>query len=165
MMFDGPERSAPTTVRHGGPGRWTATVADGPELGVEVLDPPPALRLRIDGVDHRFVIHALDDSMWIGGEAGDTWLITAPDVADAEDGVTGGGSGVLRAPMPGRVTMVSVAVGDDVHAGQTLAVVEAMKMEYALTAAFDGAVTEIHATAGAQVALHQPIVTVSGGHP
>jgi len=53
--------------------------------------------------------------------------------------------------MPGKVIAVDVAEGDAVTAGQRLMVLEAMKMEHALTAPFDGTVTQLSAEAGAQV--------------
>jgi 3-methylcrotonyl-CoA carboxylase alpha subunit len=59
--------------------------------------------------------------------------------------------GVIRAPMPGRIASVAVAPGDTVGAGQTLVVLEAMKMEHALVAPFAGAVAEVGAAEGDQV--------------
>ncbi|MEO8547242.1 MAG: biotin/lipoyl-containing protein, partial [Sphingomicrobium sp.] len=61
------------------------------------------------------------------------------------------GSGVIVAPMPGRVTAVEVAAGDSVTKGQRLLTLEAMKMEHGLVAPFDGTVAELSAEAGAQV--------------
>ena len=58
---------------------------------------------------------------------------------------------VIEAPMPGLVKAVFVAAGDSVEEGQRLAILEAMKMEHTLTAARDGVVAEVLATAGAQV--------------
>jgi 3-methylcrotonyl-CoA carboxylase alpha subunit len=58
----------------------------------------------------------------------------------------------IRTPMPGRITRLAVAVGDRVKAGQTLVVLEAMKMEHGLTAPADGAVSAVHAAEGDQVA-------------
>ena len=60
-------------------------------------------------------------------------------------------SGGLVAPMPGRVLEVRAAVGDTVTAGQTMLLLEAMKMEHHMTAPFDGTVTEVRVTAGNQV--------------
>ena len=62
-----------------------------------------------------------------------------------------GGANVVRAPMPGTMIEVLVGVGDEVEAGQTLAVMEAMKMEHLLTAPNAGVVTAIHTAAGASV--------------
>ena len=59
--------------------------------------------------------------------------------------------GEIEAPMPGKVTAVEVSDGEKVAKGQRLLTLEAMKMEHALTAPFDGTVAELSATAGAQV--------------
>jgi 3-methylcrotonyl-CoA carboxylase alpha subunit len=53
--------------------------------------------------------------------------------------------------MPGRVISVDVAAGVSVARGQKLVTLEAMKMEHSLTAPFDGMVTELNVTEGAQV--------------
>jgi propionyl-CoA carboxylase alpha chain len=62
-----------------------------------------------------------------------------------------GAAGGLVAPMPGVASDVRVAAGDEVHAGQVLIVLEAMKMEHHITAPVDGTVTEVHVHAGSQV--------------
>ena len=62
--------------------------------------------------------------------------------------------------MPGKVTAVDVSHGEKVSNGQRLLTLEAMKMEHALTAPFDGTVTELAATAGAQVTEGQLLVKV-----
>ena len=54
--------------------------------------------------------------------------------------------------MPGKVTQLSVKPGDTVTKGQPLLTLEAMKMEHALAAPFDGTVEELSAQLGAQVA-------------
>ncbi|MCR5871897.1 biotin/lipoyl-binding protein [Sphingomonas sp. J344] len=53
--------------------------------------------------------------------------------------------------MPGRIVSVEVTEGQTVTAGQKLLVLEAMKMEQALLAPFDGVVETLSATPGAQV--------------
>ena len=63
----------------------------------------------------------------------------------------GPGSGQLKAPMDGAVTAIMVAAGDEVKKGQTLLVIEAMKMEHLIRADLDGVVTEITVQKGQQV--------------
>jgi acetyl-CoA/propionyl-CoA carboxylase biotin carboxyl carrier protein len=62
--------------------------------------------------------------------------------------------------MPGTVIAVSVGVGDTVTQGDTVAIVEAMKMEHTLTSPFDGEVTAVHVVAGNSVTLDQVVVQV-----
>ena len=73
---------------------------------------------------------------------------------------TGPRSGIVRAPMPGLVVRVEVAVGDQVAAGGGLVIVEAMKMENELRAPGAGVVTTIHVAAGATVEKGAPLVTL-----
>jgi propionyl-CoA carboxylase alpha chain len=59
----------------------------------------------------------------------------------------------LLCPMPGLVVSIAVAEGQEVKSGETLAVVEAMKMQNVLRAERDGTVKKIHAAAGATLAV------------
>ncbi|MGB8200888.1 MAG: acetyl-CoA carboxylase biotin carboxyl carrier protein subunit, partial [Pseudonocardiaceae bacterium] len=56
--------------------------------------------------------------------------------------------GAVRAPLPGTVTVVDVAEGQQVTAGARLLALEAMKMEHALTAPVNGVVRELRARPG-----------------
>jgi propionyl-CoA carboxylase alpha chain len=67
-------------------------------------------------------------------------------------------SKMLLCPMPGLVVSVNVAVGQEVKTGETLAVVEAMKMENVLTAERDGTVKKINAKKGDSLALDEVIL-------
>jgi acetyl/propionyl-CoA carboxylase alpha subunit len=83
-------------------------------------------------------------------EAGEAYAFSGtPPPSVAGDGPAG--DGVVIAPMPGKVVAVAVKAGDTVTRGQTLVTLEAMKMEHALAAAFDGVVESLLATAGDQV--------------
>src|SRR5207253_11419286 len=64
----------------------------------------------------------------------------------------------LRCPMPGLVLSVAVAEGQEVKVGETLAVVEAMKMENVLRAERDGVVKKIHAKPGDSLAVDAVIM-------
>ncbi len=73
---------------------------------------------------------------------------------------TGGGDGALRAPMPAQVRAVQVQKGQEVQAGQTLLVLEAMKMELRIQAPFDGVVQDVRVQAGDTVARDQLLAVV-----
>ncbi len=64
----------------------------------------------------------------------------------------------LLSPMPGLLVSLFVATGQQVKAGEELAVVEAMKMENVLRAQQDGTVEEIHAEPGASLTVDQAII-------
>jgi 3-methylcrotonyl-CoA carboxylase alpha subunit len=70
------------------------------------------------------------------------------------------GDGQIRAPMHGKVLALLVAEGDRVEKGQRLAIVEAMKMEHALTARRAGRVTGIAVSVGTQVAEGARLLTI-----
>ena len=76
---------------------------------------------------------------------------------------TGGGEAVggpVRAPMPGKVVELPVAAGDAVARGDTVAVVEAMKLRTSLTAGADGTVKAIYCSVGDQVAAGDTLVEI-----
>jgi biotin carboxyl carrier protein len=66
----------------------------------------------------------------------------------------------VKSPMPGKVVKLLVKRGDDVKAGQGVAVVEAMKMENELKAPRDGKVQSVSVSEGATVEAGQTLVTI-----
>jgi geranyl-CoA carboxylase alpha subunit len=68
--------------------------------------------------------------------------------------------GRVRASMNGRVASLDVAIGDRVVRGQSLLVLEAMKMEHVHTAHIDGTVESIYVAEGDQVEAHRVIIEV-----
>jgi biotin carboxyl carrier protein len=93
--------------------------------------------------------------------AGDQWQVQLPGVdldvllngrRHASGDVGGpGGEQRLVSPMPGRILRVLVEAGQSVVSGQSLVVIEAMKMENALTALRDGVVHEVAVSEGTSV--------------
>jgi len=91
-------------------------------------------------------------------ERGHDWLFTprperGGSAASAADGA-------ILAPMPGKVIAVDVGEGQAVTAGQRLMVLEAMKMEHALTAPFDGVIEGLAVSAGSQVQVEAVLCRV-----
>ena len=70
------------------------------------------------------------------------------------------GGGRVIAPMHGLLLEVIVKLGDKVTKGQTLAVLEAMKMHYEIQAEIDGTVSEVTAVAGKQVAADDVLIEI-----
>jgi len=78
------------------------------------------------------------------------WLLQLQD-SHADGAATQCAGGSLTAPMPGAVIAIHVQCGDRVNQGDTLMLVEAMKMEHRITAPTDGMVAEVRFSAGDQV--------------
>ncbi|WP_037351167.1 biotin/lipoyl-containing protein, partial [Selenomonas sp. FOBRC9] len=70
------------------------------------------------------------------------------------------GAGTIAAPMPGKIIDVKVSVGQAVKAGDTLLILEAMKMQNEIPAVSDGTVSAISVSAGQSVKAGDPLVTV-----
>ncbi|MGW6979000.1 acetyl-CoA carboxylase biotin carboxylase subunit [Streptomyces sp. NPDC054932] len=122
---------------------------------------PDTVTIELDGVTHRFSHAASPEGIWLGRD-GDSWHVQTYDPVVANLGGAGrGGANTLAAPMPGTVTVVKVAVGDKVTAGQSLLVVEAMKMEHVISAPHAGTVTELDVTPGTTVAMDQILAVVT----
>ena len=94
------------------------------------------------------VIDAGDASLVVHTPAGSVTMIVQPRFPDYGSVEVAGGQ---AAPMPGKVLSVHVQVGDAVVAGQTLVIMEAMKMEHTIAAPGDGVVSELRCEAGDQV--------------
>ncbi|MFF9144164.1 biotin carboxylase N-terminal domain-containing protein [Streptomyces sp. NPDC014861] len=123
--------------------------------GARVTD--RSVTVTVDGVTHTF----RRAGAWLGRD-GASWHVMDHDpVAAALSGARHGGADTLAAPMPGTVTVVKVAVGDEVEAGQSLLVVEAMKMEHVISAPHAGTVTELDVTPGLTVAMDQVLAVVT----
>ncbi|MEU8773978.1 biotin carboxylase N-terminal domain-containing protein [Streptomyces sp. NPDC048606] len=138
----------PASPAYGARGRIVARSAD-------------RVTVELDGVTHTFAHAASPEGTWLGRE-GDSWHVQGHDPVTASLGGAGrSGADTLAAPMPGTVTVVKVAVGDAVAAGQSLLVVEAMKMEHVIAAPHAGTVTELDVTPGTTVAMDQILAVVT----
>ncbi|MFD5114649.1 acetyl/propionyl/methylcrotonyl-CoA carboxylase subunit alpha [Streptomyces sp. NPDC058220] len=138
-------------------------LGDGAPVRARLLD-VTATRLSVecDGLIHTFAHASGPEGSWLGRD-GDSWHAQVHDPVEAALLGAGRAGGVdsLTAPMPGTVTVVKVAVGDEVVAGQSLLVVEAMKMEHVISAPHDGTVTELDVTPGSTVAMDQVLAVVA----
>ncbi|MFJ9734302.1 acetyl-CoA carboxylase biotin carboxylase subunit [Streptomyces sp. NPDC101171] len=113
--------------------------------------------VTLDGVRHTF--RRAGD--WLGRD-GDAWQVRDHDPVEASLSRSAhAGADSLTAPMPGTVTVVKVAVGDEVAAGQSLLVVEAMKMEHVVSAPHAGTVAELDVTPGSTVAMDQVLAVIT----
>ena len=110
-----------------------------------------------DGLRRRYrVRHSAHRAEVNGPEGQSTFALRAEDDADERGGV----AGECRAPLPGTITKVLVAIGQTVAEGDGLVVLEAMKMEHTLRANGAGTVAAIHGTSGQQVDVNDLLVAV-----
>ncbi|WP_027518497.1 acetyl/propionyl/methylcrotonyl-CoA carboxylase subunit alpha [Bradyrhizobium sp. WSM1417] len=116
---------------------WQGTI-DGHIVAVQVRPIANGIRLAHQGVEVPVYV-------WTEAEAASARLMPVTTAADTGK--------KLLCPMPGLVVSIAVTEGQEVKAGETLAVVEAMKMQNVLRAEQDGTVKKIHASAGATLAV------------
>ncbi|MFJ2664785.1 acetyl/propionyl/methylcrotonyl-CoA carboxylase subunit alpha [Nocardia fluminea] len=149
VWLDEPASGAPATSRCA-PHTLTASVA------------PDGLVSTLDGLRRDYRIAEADGQLWVSHDGG---LAVLREVAEAS--VRGDaahvGDAEIRSPMPGSVIAAPVENGATVAVGDPVVVIEAMKMEHALTAPVAGTV-EVLVVPGAQVKLDQVLVRVVA-HP
>jgi len=116
---------------------WQGTI-DGHVVAVQARPIPNGVRLAHQGV--QVPVYVFTEAEAISARV-------MPVVAAADTGKK------LLCPMPGLVVSIAVTEGQEVKAGETLAVVEAMKMQNVLRAERDGVVKKIHASPGATLAV------------
>ncbi len=134
-------------------------------------------RVELDGIRREVSVRVERERSSAVGRRVEVWVEGEPEVLGVNvvdsDGATyfevvepwagsghdGGGAGPTT-PVPGTVTHVAVAVGDEVEAGAALVVLEAMKMEHTIRADAAGTVTEIHVSVGQSVDAHTVVATV-----
>jgi 3-methylcrotonyl-CoA carboxylase alpha subunit len=124
---------------------------DASSLTIEPAVPVGASSVTIASVDGERVLFCRGEA-WRFGPVTRARGTAAPAATD----------GALRSPLPGRVVSVSVRDGDTVRKGQAVLAVEAMKMEHALVAPFDGTVADLEVAVGDQVAENVTLARIVG---
>jgi len=137
---------------------FTAQLCD-QTVCIEVLErTPEQLVYLIDGVRRR-VQYVLDgDQLYLDRENGNVAIrnvtYAAPEIADVA------GDGNIRAPMDGAVVNILVNKGDQVVKGQTLLVLEAMKIQQQIKSDVDGVVEDVLGQQGQQVKKRQMLFSI-----
>jgi propionyl-CoA carboxylase alpha chain len=134
--------------------RWTrrGITADGFDALTAPAISAHEVVLEVGGVRHRFAISSApagdEEHVDVISTFGPVPLTVVPRFPDPSASVP---PGSLLAPMPGTVSRVAVAAGDEVAKGDLVLVLEAMKMEHPVYAPTDGTVESLPVSAGQQV--------------
>ena len=133
---------------------WSCMV-NGSPVNVDAVFPlPDAMSLLIDGCSYQVRRETRQDGLniWVGNQRYDAQVrdprAMRPRCGPAADAA---GPQQLKAPMPGKVVRIMVAVGSEVEAGQGVIVVEAMKMQNELRSPKKGIIRKIAVSEGASV--------------
>lgn len=142
--------------------RLLAQVKSGKLSGEAVVDLGASTTLRVALEDRAYEVRVLQvgDRPLPGAAAPLSQAMKAPTPGPAAN-ATPAGTPVI-APMPGVVIRYEVAEGDLVRKGQSLLILEAMKMENTLMAPSDGVVKKVHYRAGDNVGKGDTLVTLGG---
>jgi propionyl-CoA carboxylase alpha chain len=145
---------------------WTRggiEVADAAAGGPAVVAfAPEQVILAADGVRHRFDIARGGGAVWVDSAFG---MVRLTPVERLPEPVPATEPGSLIAPMPGHVVRLEAARGDIVTAGQSVLVLEAMKMEHRVVAPAAGLIAELRVTPGTQVAAGDVLAIVTALPP
>lgn len=148
-------------------GRWRVSIGDRSYLVDAKPVRPGTWSLLIDGRSYVIDLDERKLGCTILAPAVET-VIKLEDarrkrLAEAVAGHGGAGAGgeVIGAPIAGKVVKVLVAPGDQIAPGQSVAVLEAMKMENELKAERGGTVSTVHASAGQSVDTGDKLVTLA----
>jgi 3-methylcrotonyl-CoA carboxylase alpha subunit len=124
-------------------------IADGDKIAALVEFGPTGVSVAVEGYAPAGVAVSDKDAIYVLHRGRQTRVSTRDLSLDRAG--KGDSTGLVRAPMHGKLLAVLVDKGARVKRGQRVAIIEAMKMEHALTAPFDGTVTEVSVSPESQV--------------
>lgn len=121
-----------------------------------------AALLHIEGQSVSVVLAVAGDQVWVHIDGAAHAVILHDPVRFLGAGDDAAASGTIRAPMPGTVIAVAAEPGAQVQAGDTLMVIESMKLETAIKAPRDGVVATVTFAAGQSFDRDAVLVTLEG---
>lgn len=126
-------------------------------VGVEVIHTPSGLIVRTPEGTFSALAVRKGDTTWISYK-GKQFKVEKPKIGGVGQDATA--SGTKKAPLPGQVVDVFVTVGQKVKEGERLLIMEAMKMQQSIVAAFDGQVTSLNVAVGDKVSEGDTLVVI-----
>jgi acetyl-CoA/propionyl-CoA carboxylase biotin carboxyl carrier protein len=142
-----------TPVGSTAPGLWSWRVAE--EGGTLAFD---GTTLTADGESRPLSVQRDGAAVWVLGDPAGPIRFA---LASAGEAAGGAGEGSLDAPMPGTVIAVRTEPGAAVEAGETLVILESMKMEMSIQSPRDGTVESVLVAAGEQVERGSTLVALA----
>ncbi|HEY2301093.1 MAG TPA: biotin carboxylase N-terminal domain-containing protein [Acidimicrobiales bacterium] len=121
-----------------------------------------ALEATIGGVRRRLEVQRIGATSYVDSDLGSSVLVEVERFPLPQSAAA---VGSLLAPMPGSVVRLEAVAGADVRAGDTLVVLEAMKMEHSIRAPYDGTVGQVGVVVGQQVDTGTVLVVVEAAGP
>lgn len=141
-------------------GEGYLAMVDGLSYPIEVLDAQPGLiSLRFAGKLVTVYWAARGGEKWLALN-GCTYRLEKPKPHATRTGSEAGGGAVIRAPMPAQVRAVQATEGDTVEKGQTLLLLEAMKMEIRIKAPAKGVLKHLLVREGQTVVKEQVLAQI-----
>ena len=130
-------------------GHVRKVIIDGEEFEVDV---------EIDGESYRATIE---------GQTFEFMIPESKTSSPRKRGSRGGRkrSGTVSASMPGKVVTVEVSLGDSVEEGQTVLILEAMKMQNEVAAPISGTISAVHCEDGMSVEANVPLIVIEPAMP
>jgi propionyl-CoA carboxylase alpha chain len=144
VVIDGKKHRFDTTTRPGA--RLIEGKFDGEPFAVKIKTAPEGYTLRLRGVTARAMVAT---------PRGANLYKKIPEKQKADT------SKLILSPMPGLVISIDAKPGQDVKAGEGVAVVEAMKMQNIIRAERDGVVAKVNVAAGASVAADEVMIELA----
>ena len=157
-----------------GAGRYTVRVSDSdgrlkvssmqfdgssvnpPDISISRADQRGQLKVEVSGASHLTHVAKVGDDWWIHMD-GRTYVVRMHEPGSSEAESAQGG---MSAPMPGTILEILVKQGQRVREGQTLLVMEVMKMEHRIQAPGAGEVTKLHYSVGDRVDMGATLVEI-----
>ena len=132
-------------------------------VDIEILQAKDGkLDLLVDGKQITAYVSSDNAKRWVTVN-GQTFVLTKPAAGAKQKGTGHDHASELVAPMPGQVRAVSVVEGESVTKGQTLLVLEAMKMEIRIQAPRAGKVARLFVKSGQTVDREQMLIEIKEG--
>jgi 3-methylcrotonyl-CoA carboxylase alpha subunit len=158
MIYDYAGQTYTVQLEPLGEGRYRVTIGERSyEIAADALA-EGGWRLNIQGETLTAYAAAQGSARFVA-LGGETYTLGLPETRSRQR--SSASAGDLSAQMPGQVVAVLVAPGDSVHSGQTLLILEAMKMELRVTAPRDGLVQQVFVAAGDLVERGQHLLDLA----